>query len=123
MLRGRHRPPFVSSHHRLVFCQHLIWRPETQTTLDVAVGFLLINGELFAAILQAEHSQAVVEALLTDAVLAFHFAIVTGRGYPDAMIAYPVFFQFQFKQCLIRWIIGYSFWQMCFSSELFSPAL
>ena len=46
--------------------------------LDVVVGFLLVDRQLFSAILQAEHPQMVVETLLVDSVLAFHLPLWRG---------------------------------------------
>ena len=61
--------------------------------LDVVVGFLLVDRQLFSAILQAEHPQMVVETLLVDSVLAFHLAVVARRSNADAMVEDVVLLQ------------------------------
>ena len=93
-------------HHRHVVREHLIRRAKPQAVLDVVVGFLLVDRQLPAAILQAEHPQMVVEALLVDAVLAFHLAVVTLRRDTDAVVEDVVFLQLSFKQALVIRIVG-----------------
>ena len=68
--------------------------------LDVVVGFLLVDGQLLATILQAEHPQAIIEALLVDSVLALYLAVVAGRSDADAVILYLVFLRLRLKQTL-----------------------
>ena len=58
--------------------------------LDVVVGFVLIDGQLLTTILQAVHSQTVIEPLLVDSVLTLHLAVVTGCSNADAVIFYLV---------------------------------
>ena len=61
--------------------------------LDVVVGFLLVDGQLLAAILQAEHPQAIVEPLLVDSVLALHLAVVARRSDADTVVEDVVLLQ------------------------------
>ena len=74
--------------------------------LDVVVGFPLVDCQLLFAILQAEHSQAVVEPLLVDAVLALHLSVVAGCGDSDAVVEDVVLFQLEFKQALVIRVVG-----------------
>lgn len=74
--------------------------------LDVVVGFPLVGRQLLATILQTEHPQSVIEALLVDSVLALYLAVVAGCSDTDAVVTYPVFLQLQFKQTLFVWIVG-----------------
>ena len=80
-------------HHRHVVREHLIRRAKPQAVFDVVVGFLLVDRQLLAAILQAEHPQTVVEPLLVDAVLAFHLAVVTRCSDTDAVVEDVVLLQ------------------------------
>ena len=61
--------------------------------LDVVVGFLLVDGQLLAAILQAEHPQTIVEPLLVDSVLALHLAVVARRSDADTVVEDVVLLQ------------------------------
>ena len=61
--------------------------------LDVVVGFLLVDCQLLTTILQAEHPQAVIEALLVNAVLTLHLAVMAGRSDADTVVEDVVLFQ------------------------------
>ena len=74
--------------------------------LDVIVGFSLVDRQLLAAVLQAEHPQMVVEPLLVDAVLTFNLPVVTRGGDANAVVENVVFLQLALKQALVVGIIG-----------------
>ena len=61
--------------------------------LDVVVGFLLVGGQLFSTVFQAEHPQAVIEPLLVDTVLALHLAVVARRSDADTVVEDVVLLQ------------------------------
>lgn len=74
--------------------------------LDVVVGFLLVDCQLLTTILQAEHPQAVIEALLVNAVLTLHLAVVARRSNTDAVVEDVVFLQLELKQALVIRVVG-----------------
>ena len=74
--------------------------------LDVVVGFLLVDCQLLSAVLQTEHSQAVVKPLLIDAVLALHLSVVAGCGDADAVVEDVVLLQLDLKQALVVRVVG-----------------
>ena len=74
--------------------------------LDVVVGFLLVDRQLLTTILQAEHPQAVIEALLVNAVLALHLAVVARCSNTDAVVEDVVFLQLELKQALVIRFVG-----------------
>ena len=93
-------------HQRQVIRQHLIRRAKPEAVLDVVVGFLLVDCQLLTIILQAEHPQAVIEALLVNAVLALHLAVVARCSNTDAVVEDVVFLQLELKQALVIRVVG-----------------
>ena len=84
-LRGP-APAAVRSHHAEVLFNHLVRRLHAEAGFPYPVGPPLVVGQLFSAVLQAEHPKPAVEPLAVDSVLPLHLAVVPRRRNPDSVV-------------------------------------